>query len=503
MSTYLRRRTLSQYNADVVFMGKSAEEKRTFQFFCQCPTLKIAGVSKSDFWDHLLIQASTAERSIFHAVVAVSCAYRRHIMRSGNSGLAGRTALQVSSMIQDECLTFQQYNKAIRHLSRLIDQKDIVSCRLTAITCILFVCLEMLQGQLQSMDMHYRFGLSRLADMQKTQKAPIDEPLAQAYSRLTMHFDLIGQDSRCPNKTNSRNIVNVEIPPQFNTVKSARLILDELLIDIIALRKEAEQLDFDRSPPTSSIVHRQAMLRRHLLAWGNASKLSMKTTFAQISINEQLEVRILRAYHTMGGIILETSLSPKREIAFNAFTSEFASIISQSEDVLRLAGCLDPQPLQPQICGLDPAFSIECGGLPLMYYTSLKCRSPQLRRKAISLLSRTKHTEGLWTGPVLSQIATEIMQLEEEECDLKVLEQTTERTEKADERFDKIDTLLYLERIVPNHRRFYHIQVDLPVADAENIVVLTCTRPKQGGLLGCETVYRRMHLREGVAIPAP
>ncbi|KFA69087.1 hypothetical protein S40285_08232 [Stachybotrys chlorohalonatus IBT 40285] len=339
--------------------------------------------------------------------------------------------------------------------------------------------------------------------MQETQKGLIDEPLAQAYSRLSMHFDLLGQNSRCPSRTNPRSIVNVEIPLQFNTVKSARLILDELLTDIIALRKEAEQLDFDLSPPTSGIVHRQAMLRKHLLAWGNASKVSMKTTFAQISINEQLEARILRGYHTMGGIVLETSLSPKREVAFNAFTSEFASIISQSEDLLRLAGCLDPQPFQPRICGLDPAFSIECGGLPLMYYTSLKCRSPQLRRRAISLLSRTKHTEGLWTGPVLSQIATEVMQLEEEECDLKVLEQTTERAKKADERFDRIDTLLYLERIVPDHRRFYHIQVDLSVADAKSIVVLTCTRPKQGGLLGCEKVYRRMHFSEGIAIPAP
>lgn len=96
----------------------------------------------------------------------------------------------------------------------------------------------------------------------------------------------------------------------------------------------------------------------------------------------------------------------------------FKSVIRQSEQLLVLVG---NSPIECKnnsennaAYKTESSFSIDMGCYPPLYYTALKCRIPRLRRRAVELLERCRHVEGLWTGPLLARLAMSVIEMEEQ-----------------------------------------------------------------------------------------
>ncbi|KAH8878585.1 hypothetical protein GQ53DRAFT_623578, partial [Thozetella sp. PMI_491] len=416
MPTYWRSSALSQHNPEVSLLEMSREDKAIFDFFCKCPTLKISGMFKSDFWDHLLIQTSTVEPAVFHAVLAIGSAYRARIVRFETRAPNDSTSLQ-STVQLHKSLSLQHYNKAIQQLYRLLERNDASSLRVAAATCVLFICLEILQRQRQSLERHYHYGAVLLQEIRKLPRQPDDKHLSQAFTRLSLHLDLFFHHSPSLRTASCTHIseLSTSIPPIFNSVRSARLSLEQLLIATLDLEGQIEAADSDTSEASADIMRKYAVLQHSMSVWKEAYHCSTKSVFAKFSILELISVRLLRNYHTMASIILGTCLSRSRQISYDAFTSSFASILSQFEEVLSLIGWYEPNVLSPSICGdnLEASFSLDMGSLPPILFLALKCRDPAIRRKAIHMLEMCRHREGMWTGPMLSRVAAKVMALEE------------------------------------------------------------------------------------------
>jgi hypothetical protein len=59
-------------------------------------------------------------------------------------------------------------------------------------------------------------------------------------------------------------------------------------------------------------------------------------------------------------------------------------------------------------------FTAECGFIPPIYYTTLKCRDPRIRRQSIVILRSVPHREGVWNGQLLADVAEQVMWMEED-----------------------------------------------------------------------------------------
>jgi hypothetical protein len=59
-------------------------------------------------------------------------------------------------------------------------------------------------------------------------------------------------------------------------------------------------------------------------------------------------------------------------------------------------------------------FTLDRGIVGPLYDTARRCRHPQIRRKAISLLYRNPWQEGMWDSVLAARVAERVMEMEEE-----------------------------------------------------------------------------------------
>jgi hypothetical protein len=483
---YWRSSALRQYNPTACLVEHSDEDKATFEFFCKCPSLKISGMFKSEFWDRLLIQVSTVEPAVFHAVLAVGSAYRTKLVK-----FESQTSQDVKSeqptLEGHRLLILRYYNKAIRQLNRLLERKDAGSLRFAAITCMLFICLEMVQRQHQSLQRHYQYGAVLLQEIQNQPAQPGDDHLLEAFTRISMHFELLNQSSPIPRVVSRMHafVPGSSIPAVFNSVRSARLSLEKLLNSTIELRERTNKFNSETADAQASMMAQHAALQGGMSAWKDVYLSSVKTVFAGFSIMEMIGVRLLRNFHTMASIILGTCLSRRREICYDAFMSSFASIVSQFEDILKLIGWYEPQLGPLQICGkVEASFVVELGSIAPLFFVALKCRNSALRRRAIYLLQRSEHSEGMWSGPMLSRVAAEVVRLEEDGSPYRAPEVVVLGNKLGQGKSTTLANPSYSDMPVPEELRIHHVDIDLSWSETKQEVTLSCTRLKYGD---CET----------------
>ncbi|KAK6068018.1 C6 zinc finger domain-containing protein [Seiridium cupressi] len=351
-------------------------------------------------------------------------------------------------------------------------------------TCFLFVCLEMMNGQQEMMESHYRYAIILMQRLQRHQmgghkSSLADEYVKEAFARLTMQLNLLGQNLPEMDRVDTmfEGDHGFTIPPQFDSIRSARQALEALTTSVLKLRDRADALEPDLSLMPPDLIQWQANLQTTMSAWRATYQSSMKTVFADCSIHDHLGLRIFKIYYTMASIILGTCLSHRREITFDAFIPGFASLISQVEHIWKIVGYLEHDTSLPSMSGIGPSFSIEMGTFPALYYTALKCRNPSLRRRAIFLILRSPHAELIWSGPLLGRIASKVMALEE--GDWAADRESASKEPK--ERFEAALSSVRPREYVAEKSRFHQVKANMVVSDTGTWATLTCTRFRHEG----------------------
>ncbi|PQM43933.1 hypothetical protein VE01_10829 [Pseudogymnoascus verrucosus] len=413
------------------FPGVSREERALLDYFQKAPNLKMGGIFRCEFWDSLVLQASETAPGVRYAVIALASVHRSRF----TTGDAGNTF----SLKYDDSFALKQYNKAIKDVISHTSVRDPQSIHIAAISCMLFICLEMLRGELQSMNTHFQHGINLIRHIQGRNRRhqqnrgilmmqdpqPLDEHLIHVFTRLRVQFLMLGYDPLdsgplfAPDVRHTRPLT---IPKDFSTVSAVRHSLDTILNSVVDLivRIEKEYLTTNiHSPPPPILVGQQKNLQVTVSDWIAAFETSIPSLLLHASLFERLGLCILRIYSDVVTVMLSSCFSMK-ETVYDAFTSEFESIIRYSEELFALGANATPGTKIRGEGGHKPAdskkgscFSTDMFCYPPLYFTALKCRVPHLRRQAVTLLQRCPQIKGLWTGSLLARAATRIIDIEE------------------------------------------------------------------------------------------
>jgi hypothetical protein len=114
---------------------------------------------------------------------------------------------------------------------------------------------------------------------------------------------------------------------------------------------------------------------------------------------------LLRIHYICGFIVLHKSTQPD-QCTYDTYNDHFEQIISLAGSLLTASDGPDP-------ASSKPAFSLDFGIIPPLFYTAVSCRDPSIRRRAVSLLSSPRH-EGAWSAVDAARVGSIAIEAEEE-----------------------------------------------------------------------------------------
>lgn len=206
----------------------TGQEKRGFQYFITNTASELTGYYSSSFWEYLILQASTTEPSLRHAVVAIAALHEKFTDRR----LRGVSPGHENS---ESIFAVNQYMKAISHLRRSLSSGK--QAPLTALmSCLLFVCFDYLRGNSDSAMMHLQSGLEILRDLRSWGEKSRDiaeQSMAPLFMRLAAQSILyIDTRDSFDQRRFAKLLMNVRtrepapIPEAFADLEEARSALD-------------------------------------------------------------------------------------------------------------------------------------------------------------------------------------------------------------------------------------------------------------------------------------
>lgn len=465
---------------------ESQGEHGFMEWFRFRTAVKLQGPFGSQFWDTLVTRASLEESSVFHAMLALSSHHKRVY-----TGMAGAGPEEDPNGL--ELFTLRQYNKAINDLQPHFSSRDKASLRVALVTCMVFICLEFLRGRYKTGNIHLQNGIKLLAGLQgnleqavgprniltraSINREPTDDWIIEAFTRMNLLAVQFGQGYwMSPNLHFSNHL---SLPITFESVAQARHCLDNMFNDIHHLGKRCRHestlggsIDY---VPGQYLLDVQQRLRSHLTAWIKTYKSSRIGLQIQPDDISKVGYQLLFLYHIMANILVDTSLRPYDEMAFDSHYHDFVSIITQSIKFLKEVQEFQSVENSKFKSGSELYFfNADIGWIPPLYYTALHCRVHHLRLRAIELLRTIPSREGIWDSVFAASVAQEVMRMEEEgHCN-----------DAQDINFllpsDQLQDYDMNLPVLSSSRRFYDVQVDLPDSPLRK-AVLTCKRKKDDG----------------------
>ena len=167
-----------------------------------------------------------------------------------------------------------------------------------------------------------------------------------------------------------------------------------------------------------AVAHQNDLLAK-LQEWSQAferypTRLSISPSPGPIpnaAPREAQRATLLRLHYKFLYVKLSVCLACGLEVTYDERTDDFEALVSLAADLIGHDGRNDTTSSPPS-CRL-PTFSLDIGLIQPVYFTALKCRIPQPRRRALSLLSSTPHREGMWDATLQGTFAARIIELEE------------------------------------------------------------------------------------------
>jgi hypothetical protein len=190
------------------------------------------------FWDHIVLQLSQQYPTIRHSLVAFSAMYEDHEQQDK----------QPSFTNSEHAL--RQYNKAVR--SRLdYHSSDEQDMHVGLVSCLIFVWIELLQGNLDTGFQHLNSGLKILRDLRRRQRRKgIEErnyqedvedvygSLDRSFTRLRIQAALHGSRTSDFTTSATRDLEVIDaIPDVFDDYCVSRTALDDELNAIFVRHK--------------------------------------------------------------------------------------------------------------------------------------------------------------------------------------------------------------------------------------------------------------------------
>ncbi|KAF9700725.1 hypothetical protein EKO04_001815 [Ascochyta lentis] len=351
-----------------------------------------------------------SEPAVRHAVIALG--YLNKI-EPGNLKHA-RSKFQV---INSNKVLLYHYNQAVRHLIERMAEPS-YSPGIGLVTCLLFVCIEYLRANYCTAFTHMTNGLRLISEWQQQQR--VDSPFqdsvcttgpaglieeillpmfqrgmtsAQLYGvRTEDHFDIPFPD---PDRFTKLPFSLSEAERSSRELRNASVLflrqvgvrhMQKIALDAAATSRQTQLLECHR------VWFERVQIAEATLPWSEKDRTSLCA----------LKVT-LYATTTYIGCVMSVL-----QVPYDRYLDTFKALIRNAEIVL------DAMDLNTTHAA---KFTFEMSIIPPLYHTATRCRCPDTRRKAISLLERGPPREGLWDADQHVLATRRVVELEESELD--------------------------------------------------------------------------------------
>ncbi len=418
----------------------NSTEGLAFAYFRQHTASQLQTRFHTRIWEQIALQLAHHETVVLDAIIAVGSLHRAaRATTTTDTPPDDRLALQGFAL--------DRYSRAMLRLRSYMTA--IPSHRpvdVVLLSCLLFVCFEMLQDGQSAAMTHLRNGLRIIYDEYKSQlefattyhsavvlkgvRREVVNDVISIFSQLDYDTSLLGtqRSSLTLEKGEGSSPKITSLPTYFQSSDEARSYLDLLAIDIVRVQGDLFQVatdsaELDPNAP-SDLGSRQAYIHaltrivdlgddnnriaeRHNVLKQQLAHFDLAMTELRSNPNptHEPEAILLQLQYTLL-FFLTASLRNSHEIECDQFIPIFAETIELAERYIEL-GAAHHESTQNQ------SFSLQENVLRLIYLVGIKCREPTWRRRAVQLLHEGDFQESMWDSEAYAKLMQRLIDVEE------------------------------------------------------------------------------------------
>ncbi|TDZ22690.1 Aspercryptin biosynthesis cluster-specific transcription regulator atnN [Colletotrichum orbiculare MAFF 240422] len=321
-------------------------EGRAFQFFSHMVGPVLSGPTDPYFWTHLVVQFSHFEPAVRHAVLAISALYEDF-----------HDGARVTRQKRGNAFALSHYSAAIERVKRARDEQ------LVLLACILFVCVEYLQGDVEAALRHCKHGILILNKVGCSTWAR--DYLLPIFRRLSFISFFMGvkpaDDVLVPGLVG----FDVPLPPRFGSVAEAQNAIDHLTMCAIetVVRGDGAAGREPLDTRLQEFMAKVGELDATIPPEESAKKMSIcammiKTEMARIQV---------------------ATIDGDSEMRYDEWADSYRNIVALARRAAELQAASPPD--RPRA-----SFTFEQGFLSMMGFVSIKCRDLRTRLEALDLM---------------------------------------------------------------------------------------------------------------------
>ncbi|CEO60880.1 hypothetical protein PMG11_05365 [Penicillium brasilianum] len=391
-----------------------AIEPPALEFFFIKTAPQLAGFFGSAFFQQSVLQQSLSEPAIRLAIAAIGLLHQQ--TATARHGTQSRKSLPN--------IHIKLYNRSIRAVLDKITASENATSFL-AMTNVLFICLEIIQGDAKAAAAQITGGIRLLQAWREKNGAP-SSPWGQKYTSFEARF-METEVAPLLSSFNTNAIEGAGGPPskfllnpiddngalllatRFETLAEARIGLVDMITDATCVCNGLDDGPIQRPLADIDAVAVSHSVRQNLERWQlKVDDLVHRQKCTWDSKEQQIAdaLSIVRLSTTFGIRAYEA----KSECEWDMHRAEY-------EDLIRLADALVSDRVRfPD--ELSRTFSLDFGFIFPLHAVAWKCRWPRLRRQGLDLLLRTTRREWLFEARHYHAIFSRIMEIEEAGCGL-------------------------------------------------------------------------------------
>ena len=279
-------------------------------------------------------------------------------------------------------------------------------------TCVLFICVEMLEDNIGRGTTLLRVGFNLLAEFNQelhrsSSTAEVTVSIKTAIEQILTRISVAAAFSNIavsppsvPRDTTPNTGVSC-----FNDLAEACSALYALMAEHYQLLKFGEEhknMENLHVEVPEILLEQQKLGLLKLHQWHAAFKDMFAKTI-DVSIDKRTVSTLFCHYYT-SIIWISTACTPY-ETPLDHYDNLFRDIVQHARIVVACGANADDS--------TPPAFKFDIGLIPVLFFVSKHCRHPEIRRQAVQLLSKCPLKEGVWEAWSIARIAERIVDIEE------------------------------------------------------------------------------------------
>ncbi|KAL4982926.1 hypothetical protein BDW68DRAFT_194855 [Aspergillus falconensis] len=359
-------------------------ERRAFRYYYERAAPALAGNLGCRFWTHTVPSACRAEPAVWDAVNAISELYENL-----NPFLGPPMVMESTASVKASKAALSWYLRSMQNVQSQITRNN-ASPHLALISCVLYTCAELLQGDLAKTRDSGGETASTFKDI-----IPLLIRLGAAVFITTACYP-----------RGLPGLLALPVEASFQSLEDAQTTILKLAAECHSLRYAASQhYRYGRTAGAIlDLVAKQRSLASQLEEWDSAfAYLTSLEGHRPADCIHQGPVSVLLAIRAATFIMINTCFA-QQETQYDAHMVQFQTVVDNAETTIGASAARG---------GAQLGFTFEAEFGPPLFFTAIKCRNRELRWKALALLRQAPKIQSLFKCISWAILAETIILIEE------------------------------------------------------------------------------------------